>query len=222
MRVAVCMVMIPEFEKTFVHRTTGELRAVPAIVNPADENALELALSVGDSNEVVAVSCGGEESEMVLRKAISAGCGHAYHLLDSRFEGSDSLAITRILGGALKKIEPDLVVCGSEAINGGQIGPRVAEYLEVQHIIEVIKFLTDDPPRVRRGREEHEEEFDLTLPALLTVPAGANTPRTPKALQIMKAHREGVLTTWGMDDLGLSESDVGEQGSSLRIVEMFE
>lgn len=214
--------MIPEFEKTFVHRTTGELRAIPAIANPADENALELALSIDGSNEVVAVSCGTQESETILRKAIAVGCNHAYHLLDSKFEGSDSLATARILGEALRKIEPDLVVCGSEAINGGQIGPRVAEHLEVPHIIEVVKFLEGDPPRARRMREKSEDELDLTLPALLTVPAGANTPRTPKALQIMKAHREGVLTTWGMEDLGLSESDVGEKGSSLRVMEMYE
>lgn len=222
MRIAVCMVMIPEFEKTFVHRTTGELRAVPTITNPADENALELALSIGDQNEVVAVSCGGEESETVLRKAIASGCSHAYHLTDERFENSDPLAIARILGEALKKIEPDLTVCGSEAINGGQAGPRVAEYLDVQQAIDVTEYLSGDPPKVLRRREGSEEEIGLTLPSLVTVPAGVNTPRTPKALHIMKAHREGVLTKWGMDDLGLSESDVGELGSSLKVVEMYE
>jgi electron transfer flavoprotein beta subunit len=216
------MVMIPEFEKTFVHRTTGELRAVPAVTNPADENALELALSISDSNEVVAVSCGGEDSEAILRKAVAAGCAHAYHLLDARFENSDPLATARILGEALKRIEADLVVCGSEAVNGGQTGPRIAEHLDVRHVIEVTEYLAGDPPKVRRRREESEEELELTLPALVTVPLGVNTPRTPKAIQIMKAHREGALTAWGLDDLGLSESNVGEQGSSVRVTEMFE
>lgn len=216
--------MIPNFKDTFVHRRTGELRAVPALVNPADENALELALSIKDSNfaEVIAISSGAEPSESILRKAIAMGCDHAYHLMDSRFENSDPLATARILGEALKRIQPDLVVCGSEAVNGGQTGPRIAEYIDVPHFIEVIEFLVDDPPSVKRKRENAEEVLELNLPALITVPAGINTPRTPKAVQIMKAHREGVLTTWGLDDLGLDTSNVGERGSSLKIVEMYE
>ncbi|MFQ5911412.1 MAG: electron transfer flavoprotein subunit beta/FixA family protein [Thermoplasmata archaeon] len=224
MRIAVCLVMIPKFEDTFVHRRTGELRAVPALVNPADENALELALSIKDSDvaDVVAISCGAESSGSILRKAIAMGCDHAYHLMDSRFENSDSLATARILGEALKRIEPDLVVCGSEAINGGQTGPRIAEHLGFSHVIEVIEFLAGDPPKVKRRREDAEEILELSLPALLTVPAEINVPRTPKAMQIMRAHREGVLTTWGLDDICLDASDVGENGSSLRIVETYE
>lgn len=224
MRIAVCMVMIPEFEKTFVHRTTGELRAIPAILNPADENALELALTIKDSKEaeVVGVSCSGQPNDSILRKAIAMGCDHAYHLMDSRFENSDPLAIARILGEAAKKIEPDLVLCGADAVNGGQTGPRLAEYLGMPHFIQVTDVLIGDQLKVKRARANKEEVLDLDLPALLTVLAGANTPRTPKALQIMKAHGEGVLTTWGLDDLGLDASNVGEKASSLKIVEMYE
>lgn len=224
MRIAVCIVLVPEFEKTFVHRTTGELRAVPAILNPADENALELALTIKDEKEaeVVAISCGGNSFETILRKAIAMGCDHAYHLMDSRFGNSDPLAMAGILGEALKRIEPDLVLCGAEAVSGGQTGPRVAEYLGVPHFIEVTDVQVGEPLRVKRTREDKEEVLDLDLPALITVRAEANTPRTPKALQIMKAHGVGVLTTWGLDDLGLDASNVGEKGSSLRIVEMYE
>ncbi|MFQ6105967.1 MAG: electron transfer flavoprotein subunit beta/FixA family protein [Thermoplasmata archaeon] len=224
MRIAVCVVMIPKFEDTFVHRRTGELRAVPAMMNPADENALELALTVRDTvaGEVVAVSCGAESSETILRKAIAMGCDHAYHLADPRFEGCDPLATARILGEALRRIEPDLVVCGSEAINGGQTGPRVAEQLNIPHFIEVVGFRPGGSPGVRRIREDIEEDLEINLPALIAVSAGINAPRIPKAVQIMKAHREGVLTIWGLDDLGLKVSDVGEKGSGLKIVEMYE
>lgn len=224
MRIAVCIVMIPEFEKTFVHRTTGELRAIPAVLNPADENALELALTVKDSKEaeVFALSCGGNPSESILRKAVAMGCDHAYHLVDSRFENSDPLVMASILGEALREISPGLVVCGSEAVNGGQMGPRIAEYLGIPHFIDVTGVLVDDPLKAKRVRADKEEVLHLDFPALITVLAGINTPRTPKALQIMKAHAKDVLTTWGLDDLDLDASDVGEEGSSLKIVEMYE
>ncbi len=224
MRFAVCIVMIPKFEDVFVHRTTGELRAIPAIMNPADENALELALAIKDSKggEVVAVSCGGEPSESVLRRAIAMGCDHAYHLLDDKFAGSDPLATARILGTALKKIEPDLVLCGSEALNGGQTGPRVAEVLGIPHFIETTAVTIEDPPKLKRMREDSEEELNLTFPSLVTARAGANRPRMPKAVQIMMAHKEGVLTRWNLEDLRIETDLVGLKGSSTKVVEMFQ
>ncbi len=224
MRIAVCMVMVPRNEEVFVHRATGKLRAEPTIANPADENALELALRIKDSEgaEVVAVSCGGDASEAMLRKAIALGCDHAYHLKDEKFERSDSLATARILGEALKRIKPDLSLFGAEALNGGQTGPRVAEHIDVPHVIEVTAVDIGDPPRVKRMREGAEESVRLSLPALLAVRAGINMPRMPKAVQIMKAHREGVLTRWTMADLGLDESSVGEKGSGARLLELFD
>ncbi len=224
MRIAVCIVMIPKFEDVFVHRTTGELRAIPAIMNPADENALELALSMKDSKggEVVAVSCGGESSDGVLRRAIAMGCDHAYHLLDERFTGSDPLATARILGEALKKIKPDLVICGSEALNGGQTGPRVAEVLGVPHFIEAVNVTPEDPPKLKRMRDDREEELNLSVPSLVTVRRGVNSPRIPKAVQIMRAHKEGVLMRWNLEDLGIDADLVGPKGSSTKVTEMLQ
>ena len=224
MRIAVCMTLVPRNEEVFVHRATGKLRAEPTLVNPADENALELALTLRDARgaEVVAVSCGGDANEAMLRKAIALGCEHAYHLKDERFAGSDPLATARILGEALKRIKPDVSFFGSEGPDGGQTGPRVAEYLGVPHIIEAIAVDMGEPPHVKRIREGEEETRALNLPALLAVRPGINNLRTPKAVQIIRAHREGVLTAWSMSDLGLDESQVGVRGSSTRIVELFE
>jgi len=223
LRVAVCIVMVPRFEAVFVHRTTGELRATPAIMNPADENALEMAVSIKDSQgaEVVAVTCGGEQSEGILRKAVAMGCDHAYHLIDIRFANSDPLATAGIIGEALKKIKADIVFSGSEALNGGQTGPRVAEVLGYRHYIDAKRVDLGDTPKVTRTRDGKEETLHLGMPAVITVVAGSNTPRMPKAVQIMKAHREGALTRWGIQDLGLDESMVGVKGSSTRVVEMF-
>ncbi len=223
MRVAVCIVMVPRFEEVFVHRTTGELRATPAIMNPADENALEMAMSIKDARgaEVVAVTCGGEKSEGILRKAVAMGCDHAYHLLDSRFAGSDAMATAEIIGEALRRIKADIVLFGSEALNGGQTGPRVAEVLGCRHVIEAKRIELGDRLRVTCVRDGKEETIDVDTPVAVTVVAGSNTPRTPKAVQIMKAHREGVLTRWGLQDLGLDESMVGAKGSSTKVVEVF-
>jgi len=223
LRIAVCMVMVPKLDEVFVHRRTGELRATPAIVNPADENALELALTLKDSRsaEVVAVSLGDESTERILRKAVASGCDHAYHLFDSRFANSDPLATARIFGAALKKIGPDIVVCGSEAMNGGQTGPRIAECLNIPHFIDVTGIV-DNTPKAKRVRDGKEEVLEVKVPALITVCAGVNTPRTPKAVQIMKAHSRDVLTRWGLDDLVLDVSHVGERGSCTKVVEVFE
>ncbi|MDH5781072.1 MAG: hypothetical protein OEZ07_00695 [Dehalococcoidia bacterium] len=81
-------------------------RGVPPVLNPYDENALEAALRIKDTqmSKITAISMGRSLSKAVARKALAAGADQMVLLEDSAFEGLDSWATALILAAAIKKI----------------------------------------------------------------------------------------------------------------------
>ena len=57
-------------------------------------------------------------------------------LSDRKFAGSDTLATSYALSCALRRIAPDLIVAGRQAIDGdtAQVGPQVAEKLGLPQV----------------------------------------------------------------------------------------
>jgi electron transfer flavoprotein beta subunit len=61
---------------------------------------------------------------------------------------------------------------------------------------------------------------ELPTPAVLTVQTGINEPRYVSIMGIRKA-RNKELTVLGLDDIGLTPQEVGEEGSWLRVERMY-
>ena len=97
--------------------------ALPAIFNPEDLNAVELALQIKDNYQdvkVVVATMGPPNAAKVLRDAMCMGADEAVLLTDRAFAGSDTLATSYALHCVAKKIgDFDLVLCGRQAIDGG-------------------------------------------------------------------------------------------------------
>ena len=112
------------------------------IISPGDKNGLEAALQIKDAdpeNEVVVVSLGLPRVDDALREALAMGADRAYLLSDRLFEMCDLAGRARILAAAVVRIGADLVVTGREAGDAaaGQIGPRVAEILNIAQVSDV-------------------------------------------------------------------------------------
>ena len=113
--------------------------ALPAIFNPEDLNALELALQLKDryGAKVVVGTMGPPAAADVLRDALFRGADEALLLTDRAFAGADTLATSYALSCAAKKVgKVDLILCGRQAIDGdtAQVGPQLAEKLKMTHI----------------------------------------------------------------------------------------
>jgi len=65
-----------------------------------------------------------------------------------------------------------------------------------------------------------EEAVELSMPAVLTIQTGINEPRYVSIMGIRRARKKEV-TVMGLADLGLSEGDVGEEGSWMRIERVY-
>jgi electron transfer flavoprotein beta subunit len=179
------------------HNVTGEVMtvegtmnrsALPAIFNPEDLNALEMALSIKEQNggSVTVITMGPMQAAEVLREALYRGADRVVLLSDRKFAGADTQATSYTLKRAIDKLGVyDLVFCGRQAIDGdtAQVGPQVAEKLGIPQITytEAVIELQDDEIVVRRAFDLGTELVSCQLPCLMTVVGSANRPRPPSA-----------------------------------------
>ena len=169
--------------------------ALPAIFNPEDLNALELALELKDryGAKVVVGTMGPFAASEVLRDSLYRGADEVMLLTDRAFAGADTLATSYALSCAAKKYGKfDLILCGRQAIDGdtAQVGPQLAEKLALPQIcyVEEVIELTANKVTARRAIEGGYEVLESPLPCLMTV-IDSNDPRPQSAKRIMKYKR---------------------------------
>ncbi len=160
--------------------------ALPAIFNPEDLNALEMALQVREryGGQVTVMTMGPASASEVLREALYRGADRVVLLSDRRFAGADTLATSYTLKCAIEKLgQFDLLFCGRQAIDGdtAQVGPQTAEKLGIPQITyaEEVVSLEGDVIVAQRAFPMGKEWVKCSLPCLLTVVASANRPRPP-------------------------------------------
>jgi electron transfer flavoprotein beta subunit len=190
-----CMVLVKQVPDT--RNVTGDVMtpegtmnrsALPAIFNPEDLHALEMALQVKEDYgaEVTVLTMGPPQATAVLREALYRGVDRVILVTDRKFAGADTQATSYTLAKAIEKAGSfDLVFCGRQAIDGdtAQVGPQVAEKLEYPQITyaETIIKLEGAEIIVRRAFEQGTELVKCQLPALVTVVSSANRPRPASA-----------------------------------------
>jgi electron transfer flavoprotein beta subunit len=179
------------------HNVTGDAmtkdgtmnRAVlPAVFNPEDLNALEMALQFKEQygGEVTVITMGPPKAAEVLRESLYRGADRVVLLTDRKFAGADTLATSYTLKCAIEKVGAfDLVFCGRQAIDGdtAQVGPQTAEKLGIPQITyaESIVDLTGNEIIVQRALDRGMELVKCPMPCLLTVVGSANRPRPASA-----------------------------------------
>ncbi len=161
--------------------------ALPAVFNPDDLHALEMALAVRDQHggTVTVLSMGPPKAADVLRECLYRGADRVILITDRRAAASDTLATSYILAQAIRKLARyDLVFCGRQAIDGdtAQVGPQCAEKLGIPQVtgLERIVALADGVGQFRRNTGHGWEIVEARLPVLATVLQAANQPR-PRA-----------------------------------------
>ncbi len=170
--------------------------ALPAIFNPDDLHALELALSIRDKvgGKVTVITMGPPAASEALRDALYRGADEVVLITDRRCAASDTLATSYILSCAVQRVgDYDLVLCGRQAIDGdtAQVGPQTAEKLGLTQVtyVQSIEEMRDSGMRVRRNTDNGYEVVEGRLPLLFTVVDTANEPRPCSAKRVMKFKR---------------------------------
>ena len=199
----VCVKQVPDTANVTVDAMkedgTVNRAALPAIFNPEDLYALEVALEVKDTygGTVTVISMGPPKAADVLRDCLYRGADRTILITDRRAAASDTLATGYILSQAIRTIgRHDLVFCGRQAIDGdtAQVGPQCAEKLGIGQVtyLERLVGLSDRAVRIRRNIGHGWEVVQTRLPALVTVLQTANPPRPPAAKRVIRFKRARV------------------------------
>jgi electron transfer flavoprotein beta subunit len=248
-RIAVCIKQVPDTENLTaeVMKEDGTVNraALPAIVNPEDLNALEMALRVKEEHggHITVITMGPPSAAEALRETLYSGADRVILLTDRRFAASDTLATSYALSQAIRRLPaPDLVFCGRQAIDGdtAQIGPQLAQKLGLPQFtyVEAIVELKDGRIGVKRSLEGGYEILRGPLPALLTVVSTANNPRPPAARRLLKykkaraacelaqqdapelasyAQRGLLIEQWNLEEAGCDPERCGGNGSPTKV-----
>ena len=163
MNIIVCIKQVPETGNIKIDPETHTLirSGVPSIVNPMDLYAIEEALRWKEKLDasITVMTMGPPQAQEALKEAISMGIDRGILLSDKKFAGADTYAASYTLSLAIRKLAPyGLIFCGKQAIDGdtAQVGPGIAEHLNIPHIAYVRKIEEIDSRKVGRVPEETE------------------------------------------------------------------
>ncbi len=185
---------------------------IPPVINGFDENALEAALRIKDSQEatVTALSLGKNFALDVVKKSLSMGADKLILIEDNHSRSDfDSSITAKIISSAIKKIGTfDLILAGRQASDwdNAQVPQIISEHLGLPCITLAKRIdLNDTDAIVERQLPSGTETVQTPLPAIITVSNEMGQPRYPTLRGIMSAARSEPII-WTPEAIGLSES----------------
>lgn len=196
---------------------TLKREGVPSEVSSFDIRALLKAIELRNSlgGEVVALTMGPPQAQAALEHCLALGADRGILLTDRAFAGADTLATARALALALKREGYDLILCGRHSTDAetGQVGPEVAELLDIPQVTAVAKLSVNGTTlTVERETDSGFETVECSLPALLSATEDLAPEKFPNKADKEKA-KEKPIQTVTASDLSSDLSQFGAAGS---------
>lgn len=232
MKILVAVKQVAALDEDFTIRADGrdvEPDFLIRDLNEWDDYSLEEAVKIKEAAaqpiEVVAVTVAPEEADEALRKCLAKGADRAVRVWDEAMEGSDPIAIARILAAVARQESPAMLFAGVQSSDQAfaTTGIAVAAFLDWPHaaVVSALEFAPGAKTAVLRRELEGGllQEIEIECPAVLTIQLGINTPRYASLRSIKQAAAKPIEVK-SMADLGLSRDDVGEAGSASHVRRM--
>ncbi len=224
MKIVVLMKQTFDTETRITLDASGQIdsNGVNYVVNPYCEFAVEEALRIKEklgAGEVVVLSAGPDRAEAAIRQCLAMGADRGILVNDPALEGGDEYTAAQVLAKALQKEGYDLILAGFQAVDDGsaQVGPRVAELLNIPQVTIITKLELDNGKAVAtREIDDGVELIEVALPAIFTAQQGLAEPRYPSMKGIMQSKKK-PLERLTVADLGISAAEVGAQGAKVKV-----
>lgn len=178
-------------------------------ISPFDGAALECALSIENAKITVigmAPLSALPSAEYLTRLDVDK----VVLISDAAFAGSDTLVTAKILSRAIKPLNPDMVLCGRQSVDGdtAQVPSELAEMLGFAFIPYAMSFATDKI-RTRLGEE------NVVTPCVVSVEK-IKTLRTPSFRSLKK-----TVEIIDNSSLSFKPCEVGFTGSPTKVVKSY-
>ncbi|HEV1285254.1 MAG TPA: electron transfer flavoprotein subunit beta/FixA family protein [Bryobacteraceae bacterium] len=167
-------------------------------INEPDAYALEEALQLKEKHggEVVALCAGPARAAQTIREALAKGADRAIHIEEENLTTLDTLGVAKLLAGAVKAENPDLILTGlqSDDLGYGQTGVVLAELLGIVSSTIIMQVEVNGASiRVKRELEDGWfQHITMPLPAVLTIQSGINKLRYATLMGIKKAKSKEI------------------------------
>jgi electron transfer flavoprotein beta subunit len=167
-------------------------------INEPDAYALEEALQLREKHggEVIALCAGPARAAQTIREALAKGADRAIHIEEENLNTLDTLGVAKLLAGAVKAENPDLILTGlqSDDLGYGQTGVVLAELMGIASSTIIMQVEVNDKSiRVKRELEDGWfQHITMPLPAVLTIQSGINKLRYATLMGIKKAKSKEI------------------------------
>jgi len=196
-----------------------------SIINIDCSYALEAGLQMKNENpeaKLIVCSMGPPSFEESLKRALSMGYDEAYLLSDRRLGGSDTFATGLAISTMLRHLgfgkglnEDFVIVAGRQTSDGdtAHVPSQVAENLHIPQatFIETANLI-DGHIEAKRIIEGGYQMMKLPLPCTLSFTPTGIDPRRPALSGAVRA-RKSKITMFNIDDINLSDENIGLSGS---------
>ena len=228
MNIVVCIKQTPVPAEARLDDATKTLvrDGVTLTISSLDRRALLEAVRIRDGvgGAVTVLTMGPPQARSALVDCMALGADRAVLLTDPQFAGADTLATARTLSMALQRLKSDLIVCGKFTIDSetGQVPSEIAEFMDLPQVTSVRKIAPTERPGViwvERETDDGYEQYEVTLPALLSVTELIISGRrpTPEELEVGQSK---PLEVWTAEELEADPSVFGAAGSPTRVAEL--
>ncbi|MGG7076562.1 electron transfer flavoprotein subunit beta/FixA family protein [Clostridium sardiniense] len=230
MNTIVCIKQVPGTSKVEVDEKTGVLKrdGIDTKMNPYDLYALETALNIKEEKGGVikVISMGPPQAMEVIKEAFAMGADEGTLVSDRKFAGADVLATSYTLSQGIRQCgDFDLIICGKQTTDGdtAQVGPEMAEYLEIPHVANVRRILevNDDFITVEMDMPNTLEIVDIKYPCLITVEKDIFEPRLPSYKRSIESKDKEIKMISLKDFDDKNEKMYGLNGSPTQVERIF-
>jgi len=227
MHSVVAIKQVPDTTNVRINPETGTLirEGVPAIVNPFDVHAVEMAVRLKErfGGKVTVITMGPPKAAEALVECVEQGADRGILVTDRKFAAADTLATSYVLARTIEALQEegpiDLYLFGLQAIDGdtAQVGPGVATRLNVPLITYATTIESFDPAArtavVHRKTERGIEVLQTALPALLTVLMEITPVKRAPLMNIIQAVRYKPEVWSSTEPVSFDPDKIGIKGS---------
>ncbi len=218
MKIVICVKPI-KTEYVATNGLTGEAY----VINPYDIPPIldALALKKKFSCEVITLSMSVPSSEQALVKLKAVGVDRVILLTDSKFSGADTIATSKVLYHAIKKLEDvDVIAFGNHAVDGetGQVGIGVSELMNRECILGIKSIQSFENNIVLMGREKDGmyQKIAVSEPFVAIYSDFSLQQLDYSLIQLKRAKAKGI-EIWNCQLIGIEEENCGILGSKTKV-----